>query len=319
MGIKEMDDEFKFPDEVGAGEDATPAIKDELEVDIVDDTPARDQGRKPLDKPVAEPTDEELANYSEGVKKRIKELTHARHDERRKAEALQRERDEALRVAQTLMERTKAVETQFSAGAQQYAAVSKQAAEAAVEAARRKLKEAKEAYDTEAELTAQDELLDAKMRLRDAENFRPPAFQPVEEVVQIPQSSVADDSIDEKTLDWQARNQWFGKPGNEDITSFALGLHQKLVNSGVDPRSDDYFKSVDKNLRQRFSDFFKDEVEDTPPARSKQATVVAGAARAGSGPRKVQLTQSQVAIAKKLGLTPQQYAAELVKLEKANG
>lgn len=315
MGIKDMDDEFKFPDEVK--DEDKGEVKDELEVDIVDDTPPRDKGRKPLEQPVAEPTDEELASYSEGVKKRIKELTHARHDERRKAESLQRERDEALRVAQTLMQRTKAVESQFTVGAQQYATVNKQAAEAAVAAARQKLKEAKEAYDTDAELAANDELLDAKMRLRDAENFRPPTFQPVEEVVQMPQASVADDSIDSKTLDWQARNQWFGKDGNEDATSYALGLHQKLVNAGVDPRSDEYFRTVDKNIRQRFPEFF--EADEPPPARSKPSTVVAGNSRTGSGPRKIQLTQSQVAIASKLGLTPQQYAAELIKLEKQNG
>lgn len=325
MGMKSMDEEFRFPDEVkdDAENKGADEVKDEggeTEVEIVDDTPERDKNRRPLDKPVTEPTDEELAGYSEGVKKRIKELTHARHDERRRAEALARERNEALRVAQTLMERTKAVETQFATGAQQYAAVSKQAAEAAVAAAREQLKKAKEAYDTDAEMTALEALQDAKIRLRDAESFRAPTFQPVEEVVQIPQSSVADDSIDSKTLDWQAKNQWFGKAGNEDITSYALGLHQKLVNSGVDPRSDAYFKSVDKSLRQRFADFFEDDADTAPaPTRNKPPAVVAGASRAGAGPRKVQLTQSQVAIAKKLGLTPQQYAAELVKLEKANG
>ena len=321
MVMKSMDEEFKFPDEEVANDAAEGKNEagGETEVEIVDDTPPRDRNRKPLDGPVTEPTDEELASYSEGVKKRIKELTHARHDERRRAEALQRERDEALRVATTLMERTKAVETQFNTGAQQFAVVSKQAAQAAVEAAREQLKKAKEAYDTDAEMAANEALMDAKQKLRDAENFRPPAFQPVEEVVQIPQQSTADESVDNKTLSWQARNQWFGQRGNEDITSFALGYHQKLVNSGVDPRSDEYFEKVDKRLRQVFPDFFEDSPADQPPTRAKPTPVVSGASRAAAGPRKVQLTQSQVAIAQKLGLTPQQYAAELIKLEKSNG
>lgn len=294
----------------------------EVDLEIVDETPERDRGRRPLEKPVAEPTDDELAGYSEGVKRRIKELTHARHDERRRADVLARERDEALRVAQTLMERTKAVETSFNNGAQQFAVVNKQAAEAAVAAARDKLRKAKEAYDTEAEMAANDELLDAKLKLREAENFRAPTFQPVEEVVQLPQSNAEADSIDDKTLNWQARNQWFNQPGYEDVTSFALGFHQKLMKSGVDPRSDEYFEKVDERLRQVFPDLNKDESgaepQEQPRPRAKQTTVVAGAQRAASGARKVQLTQSQLAIATKLGLTPQQYAAELIKLEKSN-
>ncbi|MFZ9166312.1 MAG: hypothetical protein ACO22N_09670, partial [Ilumatobacteraceae bacterium] len=106
-----------------------------------------------------------------------------------------------------------------------------------------------------------------------------------------------------------------GANGFEEVTSFALGLHQKLVTSGVDPRSDEYFEQIDARVKSKFPEVFGE--PDKPrngSSQRKPATVAAPATRS-SGPRKVQLTETQIALAKKFGLTPQQYALQVAKLE----
>ena len=323
--------DFQFPDELGLeGADKERDQSNDLEVkvdsdgvdvevEIVDDTPERDRGRKPLEREVADPTDDEIDNYSEGVKKRIKELTHARHDERRAKETLAREKAELEAFAQRIHEENQRLRQYVSTGTEQYAASQVQLAETEVEAAKRKLKEATEAFDTEAVIAAQEALLDAKMKVQAAKNFRPPALQEQEKAVQTNQPEVSRPQMDDKTLRWQAKNQWFGASGYEDMTSFALGLHQKLVNSGVDPRSDSYFEQIDARMKSTFREFFGEEDKPKSGDGSKKPTTVVAPATRSTGPRKVQLTQHQLGLAKKFGLTPQQYAEQVAKLEKSNG
>lgn len=315
-----MAEPYKFPDEV---EDNTVEVltdsESDVEVEIVDDTPERDRGRKPLDREVADPTDEEIESYSDNVKKRIKDLTHARHDERRAKESLLREKQELERLAQHMMEENRRLKETVNTGTEQYAASVKHIADSEVEKARRALKEAQESFDNEAISVAQEALIDAKMKAEAAKNFRPATLQVDEPVVQMRQQQETAPQVDEKTLRWQARNQWFGASGFEEHTSFALGLHQKLVNSGLDPRSDEYFERIDARMKSTFPDVFGN--EDRPKSGDgsrRPASVVAPATRS-TGARKVQLTPTQAALAKKYGLTPQQYAAEVAKLEKSNG
>lgn len=318
------EDKFEFPDELEEKQQVTGESSDdtlnELEVEIVDDTPEKDRGRKPLDREVPDPTDEEIESYTGNVQKRIKELTHARHDERRAKEALLREKQELERLAQHMVEENRKLKEFVNTGSEQYAVSLKQVADSEVDKARRALKEANESYDTDAIIAAQEALLEAKLKLKAAENFKPAPLQVDEYQVQTNQNVSAPAEVDDKTLRWQAKNQWFGAPGYEDMTSFALGLHQKLVNSGVDPRSDEYFEQINARMKSTFREFFG-ETEDKPKSGDvsrKPSTVVAPATRS-TGARKVQLTPTQVALAKKFGLTPQQYAVELAKMEKSNG
>jgi hypothetical protein len=313
-----MADPYKFPDEVD--ETSVEVTTDgDVEVEIVDDTPERDRGRKPLDRDVADPTDEEIESYSDNVKKRIKDLTHARHDERRAKESLLREKQELERLAQHMMAENNRLKQTVNTGTEQYVASVKQIADSEVEKAKRALKEANESFDTEAITAAQEALMDAKMRSEAAKNFRHTPLQVDEPVVQTYQQQDAAPQVDEKTLRWQAKNQWFGATGFEEHTSFALGLHQKLVNSGLDPRSDEYFERIDARMKSTFPDVFGNEDRPkTGDGSRRPASVVAPATRS-TGARKVQLTPTQVALAKKYGLTPQQYAAEVAKLEKSNG
>jgi hypothetical protein len=314
--------EYKFPDELDDDKtvDLDVSTDGDVEIEIVDDTPEKDRGRKPLDRDVADPTDDEIESYSDGVKKRIKELTHARHDERRAKEALLREKQELERLAQHMVSENNRLKQYVNSGTEQYAASQLSLAETEVEKAKRQLKEATEAFDTDGVVAAQDALMDAKIKFQAAKNFRHTPLQVEETDVQTQQTQVSRQELDDKTVRWQAKNQWFGSAGYEEVTSFALGLHQKLVNSGVDPRSDEYFERIDARMKSTFPEVFGGS-DDKPKSgdSSKRPTSVVAPATRSTGARKVQLTPTQVALAKKYGLTPQQYAAEVAKLEKSNG
>jgi len=313
---------FKFPDEDSASDkDVVITQQDDgdIEIEVIDDTPERDKGRKPLNREVADPTDDEIESYTKGAQERIKELTHARHDERRAKEALQREKQELENLAQHMQAENKKLKQYVDSGSQQYGEMAKNAAEAELDKARRDYKTAQEAFDTDGIIAAQEALTDAKMKITAAKNFRPTTLQQEDNAVQTRQPVQTQVQPDEKTLRWQAKNQWFGAQGFEDVSSFALGLHQNLVNNGVDPRSDEYFERIDARMKSKFPEVFG-ETEDKPRTgdSKRPASVVASAARS-SGTKKIQLTTTQIALAKKYGLTPQQYAAEVAKLERQNG
>jgi len=313
-------DEYKFPDEQENEVKVEASNETDVEIEIVDDTPEKDRGRKPLDKEVLDPTDEEIDTYSAGVKARIKELTHARHDERRQKEAVAREKAELERLTQQLLDENNRLKKSYNEGQEVLINSARKEAESELEVARRKLKEAQEAFDTDAIIEAQEELAAAKYRAEEAKKFRPQALQPTEYPVQPQQQPQTQVQPDEKSLRWQAKNQWFGQPGFEEYTSYALGLHQKLVTGGVDPRSDDYFDQIDGRMKSKFPELFggNEDRPKTGEVQKKPTTVVAPAARTTSA-GKIRLTQTQVALAKKLGLTPQQYAAQVVRLENQNG
>jgi hypothetical protein len=313
-------DPYKFPDEVedepkakASGDDSNT----EIEIEIVDDTPAQDRNRKALDREVSDPSDEEMDNYTDNVKKRIKELTHARHDERRVKEATLREKEELERLARQLIQENNHLKQSVNSGQEAFAYTVKSATGAELADAKRRYKEAYEAGDSEALVEAQEALTDAKMRFEAAKNFRPTPLQQTETEVQTRNVPPPAPTVDDKTLRWQAKNQWFGQPGYEELTSFSLGLHQKLVNSGVDPRSDEYFERIDSRIKSTFPEVFGRETKSAETSR-RPTTVVASATRS-TGTRKVEMTPTQLALAKKLGLTPQQYAVEVMKMEKSNG
>jgi hypothetical protein len=305
-----MPEEYKFPDEIDAKDS-----KDEFEIDIVDDTPEPDQGRKPLDKVVEDPTDDEINSYSDNVKKRIKELTHSRHDERRAKEATLREKQELERLANQLLVENRQLKGYVEQGTRNIAATALGAAEAEYAKARKEYKTAQEAFDADAIIAAQEALTDAKWRVENIKNFRPQPLQTTSDVVQTQQFVQRPIKPDEKSLRWQARNQWFGADGFEEVTSYSLGLHQKLVNSGVNPQSDEYYEQIDNRVKNKFPEVFG-RAESRNERRP--VSVVAPASRS-TGSKRIQMTTTQVALAKKFGLTPQQYAAQVAKLEINNG
>jgi hypothetical protein len=310
--------DFKFPDEVAAEKPEELQIEVEgegqTEIEIVDDTPAEDRGRKPMKEAPAEVTDDELEQYSEGVKKRIQHFSKGYHEERRAKEAALREREEAVRLAQNLVEENKRLQGSLGQGQQALLEQAKKVVANEVESAKQKLKAAHEAGDTEAFIEAQEELTAAKIRAERVNNFKPPATQavakPEESVVQPAPSPVAP-QVDSKARAWQDANPWFMT--NRRMTAVAMEIHNELVEGGVDPTSDEYYQRINQEVRQTFPDAFPSE----KPV--KKASVVAPATRS-TAPRKIVLTQSQVHIAKRLGLTNEQYARAVAEeMRKQNG
>ena len=312
-----MAEKYQFPDELDDDKSEKVEIvqpEDDVEIEIVDDTPIQDRGRKPLDKEVDDPSDDEIETYSDKVKVRIKELTHARHDERRAKEALYREKQELERLAQHMVEENKRLKQYVNSGAEQYEAMAKSVAESELDKARRQFKTAQEAFDSDAIMAAQEALTEAKMKVAAAQNSRPAPLQVEEYDVQPQQPVPQQVQPDEKTLRWQAKNQWFGAQGFEEVSSYALGLHQKLVSNGVDPRSDEYFEQIDARIKSTFPDMFGGASE-----KSRRPSSVVAPATRSTGTRKVQLTPSQAALIKKYNLDPKKYVAEVLKLENQNG
>lgn len=321
---------YQFPDEQ-EDFDKKPDVEldvtaedDVVEADIVieDDTPEQDRKAQPLNREVEDPTDEEIDGYTKGVQSRIKELTHARHDERRAKEAAQREKDEAVRLAQQILEENKKLKEYVKTGETSYQEMLQKSAEAELAVARDRYKKASEDFDPEALLAAQEALTEAKMKIEAAKNFRPAPLQVQENDVQIQHTATDVPRPDEKTLRWQAKNQWFGSPGYEEMTAFALGLHQKLVATGFDPRSDEYFEKIDSRLKSVFPDLLQEEEpasRKTGEPSKKPATVVASATRSTGAKKTIKLTASQAALADKLGIPRDLYAKEFLKQEARNG
>jgi hypothetical protein len=313
--------EFKFPDEVEQEAPAEKAEKEpDFEVQIEDDTPPQDRGRKPLPKDVVDELDkDDLEEYSEKVKKRLSQMKKVWHDERREKERAFREKEEAFRFAQLREQEIRQLKQRLGNGEKAYFQEVTKAANNDLVTAKERLKQAYESGDAEKITDAQEALTEAKLKIKQYENFRP-SLQEEESVVQQSQQyqvpPAPQPAIDPKAEAWKDKNPWFGT--DEEMTALALGLHEKLVRSGVDPRSDDYYDRVNATMRKRFPDYFEDEPTQTreaeKPARTKPANVVAPVTRS-TAPRQIRLTPTQVALAKKLGLSNEQYAKELMKLE----
>jgi hypothetical protein len=318
----EFDEEFEFPDEVEAKEVKISVEDNDVEIDIVDDTPAQDRDRKPLPKEMVEELEnDELTDYSSKVKERMSQLKKVWHDERRDKEAAGREREEAIKYAQAVQAENTRLKSNLTSGEKSYIEVSKQAADREMDIAKREYREAYDNGQTDKIIDAQQRMNEAQYRLTQVNNYRPQyesTGQPAENDVYIQPERSQVPKPDRKALAWQDKNNWFGS--DEEMTSLALGLHEKLVRAGTDPSSDSYYKTIDNTMRKRFPEYFGDDSldEETPAQRTRQSNVVAPATRS-TAPKKVHLSKTAQALAKKLGLTPEQYAREIIKLENRNG
>ncbi|MDB3890553.1 hypothetical protein N9350_01320 [Gammaproteobacteria bacterium] len=284
----------------------------EVEIEVEDDTPPEDRGRKPSEPP-QDVTDEELENYSEKVKSRIKHFSKGYHDERRAKETAQREREALEAYAKQLVEENQRLTGTVSKNQTTMLEQAKQTVAKELEEAKRKYKEAYEAGDSDALVEAQDAIATAKIRADKVANFKPAPLQTTETPVKVPQQPIETQALrDERAVSWADENPWFGS--DDEMTAFALGLDSKLKKGGVDPQSDEYYEKINSRMRQVFPDQFDDGIEDEPEApKQKSSNVVAPATRS-TGPKKIRLTQSQIAIAKKLGVPLETYAKQAAEL-----
>jgi hypothetical protein len=314
-------DEFKFPDEIEEGKTVDQINQDaedegKFDIEIEDDTPEQDRGRKPSEPEFVQKLEtDELDEYSEAAKKKINEFKKVWNDERRAKEAALREQQEAVTLAQRILEENKKLKSRLSAGDEALIGSYKETAEREIAMAKKAYKDAYDTGDTDALLEAQEQLTDAKLKLQRVTSFVPQqkALQEEENEVQIQQPQQKVQAPDTKARSWQEKNSWFGQ--DDEMTSLALGLHEKLVkeNGMAYATTDEYYKRIDATMRKRFPENFDDESsEETTQRVNKPSNVVAPATRSTSS-KKIKLKASQVALARKLGLTPEQYAMELVK------
>jgi hypothetical protein len=309
--------EYKFPDEVDGKE-----AEDSLEIEIEDDTPPEDRGRQPMPKEIVqELEDDELEEYSDKAKERLKQYKKVWNDERRAKDAAQREQQEAINAANQILEENRRLKATLKTGEEEYLSTMRYAADRDLEMAKDKYKQALESYDNDQVIEAQQELTEATLRADKAKNFRP-TLQDVENEVQLPQTQARPQNAapDGKYANWVSRNEaWFQK--DPEMTQAAFGLHEKLAQQYGTQYigTDDYYKRIDTTIRKRFPEAFQntpdedDDSADSKPQR-KTSTVVASAKRS-TAPRQIKLTATQAALAKKFKLTPEQYAREVLKLE----
>ena len=306
-GKKEEKDEPKAngADDKGI-QKATP--KDELEVEVVDDTQKADRKRK-HSAPPEEITEEELKKYSDQVQQRIKHLGKGYHDERRAKEAAIRERDELERFVKSIQEENTKLKGSVNKNQTALVEQAKKTAEVELAQAKDAYKTAYEAGDADAILTAQENITTAKIKSDKLDNFKVPTLQEESDEVKTKEEPPV---VDKKAQAWASKNTWFGT--DDEMTSLALGLHNKLAKQGVDLQSDEYYEAIDTRMRQLFPDKFEEEIAETEEAEKpkKQANVVAPATRSVA-PKKVKLTQTQVAIAKRLGVPIELYAQKVAE------
>jgi len=298
--------EFEFPDEQ---EDKNP-IEAEPEIEVIDDTPDRDRNRSPMAEPPKDVTDEELDKYTDQrLKARLAHLGKGYHEERRAKETAQREKDEAIRIAQAIVEENKKLKGSLHQGQSALLEQAKKVVANELEQVGRKFKQAYESGDADALTAAQQEMTAVQMKAERVNNFKPAPLQEQKNEIQLPQVQPAQ-RLDDKTQAWTEKNQWFGP--NKKMTAYALGLHDELVSQGFSAGSEEYFKRVDTEMRDRFSDVFESERPGDANSSPRKSNVVAPATRS-TAPRKVVLTKSQVEIAKRLGVPLELYARKVAE------
>ena len=313
--------EFKFPDEQEDAKAQEQEQEDQLEVEIEDDTPEEDRGRDPMPKPIVEELEQdELDQYDDNVKQKLKQMRKVWHDERREKERAAREQQEAVALAQKLMEENKRFKEYIQNGTKEYATTLQNAANLELEIAKRKYKEAYDSGDSDQIMEASQVLQTANLKVMQANNFQAPALQEENYVVQNEPEVRKPQRLNPKLETWLQKNPWYGP--DAEMTALAVGIDKKIQEAGnIVIGSDEYFATLDKTMRKRFPEYFGvEETESTAKTetRPKPSTVVAPAVRSTAS-NKIKLKASQVNLAKKLGLTAEQYALELRRLESQNG
>lgn len=295
---------------------------DKFEIEVVDDTPPEDQGRprRPEGAEPEIPDDDEIASYSDTVQKRIKKLRYEFHEERRAREAAEREREEAIKLAQRERQEAERLRQSVSQGESLMVEQAKRRVAVQIEQAQNAYKAAYESGDSDALVKAQTALTELKNEEYRLKTFKPAPVQPQPSAPQAqpqPQQPAAP-KLSESAKRWADRNPWFGRPGSEDMTAQAFVAHEKAIREGVAPESDEYYNRIDQAVRRLFPDRFEAKGEGQQPQPPKGVVVAPAGRSTGQSPRKITLTQTQVSLAKRLGLTLEQYAAQLLK-ENRNG
>ena len=319
-----MAEEFQFPDEIEQEKKVETPAENDFEIEVIDDRPVEDQkNATPLPKEIVEDIEnDDLEEYSKEAKQRLLQMKKLINDERREKEQALREQQEAIRVAQNIIEENKKLKGSLSSGERVLVGNAKQAAEQELNMAKKAYKEAYDSGDSELLVEAQDKLTDAKIKVKQIELYRPQydeeTFKNQENAVQSQLQQSQPARLDSKTQAWLDKNSWYGT--DDDMSFLAMGIHRRLERDGVPIGSDHYWQSIDTEMHKRFPEKFAGESpSETKDSVSKKSSTVVAPATRSTSPKKIRLTQTQLALAKKFKLSPEQYAMELTKLESQNG
>ena len=300
--------------------DQTEDNGDDIELEIIDDTPEPDRGKPKATETASAATndddDDDLVGYSDKVKKRINKLKYDYHAERRAREEDARLREEAINIAVKLKEERDHMARRLEATEDVSLDQAKQRIGTALEQAKAQFKAAYESGDGDALTEAQLRMTELKNEEARVNTFRPQRPQPQEQFQQPPQRPVPQ-RPSARAENWAQQNPWFGQ--DEEMTGYAYGVHERLIKQGVAPDSEEYYNQINTSVRRVFADKFDDgKTEEKAPRRQMGSVVAPGGRQTNVTPRKVVLTSTQVALAKRLGLKPEVYAAQLLK-ESSNG
>ena len=314
-----MAETFKFPDELDDVKVITEDEKtdEQIIVDVEDNTPPQDRNKEPMDERVkADLYNDELEDYSTKVKKKLIQMKRLAHEERREKDNAIREQQEAITFAQKVLQENQRLKSNLNNSEKNVLMSVQKAVSMEMDAAKRAYREAYDSGDTDKVMEAQERLTQATLKTEKVKNFRPPALQERETPVQMQSQPAPQFRPDPSAQAWQQENQWFGE--DEEMTSLALGLHERLKREGVQVSSQEYYRKIDATIRRRFPEKFEDEVEQNERPVARRSSVVAPATRSTS-PKRVRLNPSEMSLAKKLNLTPEQYAKAKLEMEASNG
>jgi len=314
-----MNETYKFPDElddvkVTTEDDQT---DEQIIIDVEDNTPAEDRNKPPMEEKAKEDLyNDELEDYSTKVKKKLIQMKRLAHEERRDKENAVREQQEAVNFAQKVMEENKRLKTNLDNSEKNVLATVQRAVQMELEAAKKDYREAYDSGDTDKVMDAQERLTQATLKADKVKNFKPTPLQEEKPVVQTAPEPTPQYRPDPSAQAWQQQNPWFGE--DEEMTSLALGLHEKLRREGVQVSSQEYYRKIDATIRRRFPEKFEEEVEQNERSVARKSSVVAPVTRSTSAKR-VRLNPNEMSVAKKLNLTPEQYAKAKIEMEANNG
>lgn len=312
-----MSIEDDFEDGVNAVEPSSEVSSDkDFEVEVVDDTPAEDKNRPRRTGDPDLPDEDEVAQYSDKVKKRISKLKYEFHEERRAKEELERQQQALIEYVKRKDSEAAQLKKALHSGRSIIADQMETRVQTELEIAKRMLRDAVETGDVDKQVEAHNSIARLSIEADKVKGFRPTEMEEEdqEEPQYVPQTPPP--QPDAKTMAWARKNSWFGR--DREMTDYARHIHDRLVVfDRVDPNTDEYWKKLDAEIQKRYPHIAEDAEEDSRTPRQKQGVVVAPVKRNSTPPRKVQLSASEVAIAKRLGLTIEQYAAE--KLRSMNG
>lgn len=318
-------DNYKFPDEMEEDTKGKPEaeLEEGFEVVEVDDTPKEDQNVRPLPNDIKDDleTADSSAEYSKNVKDKFTQYKKAWHDERRAKEAALREQQEALSAAQAILDENHRLKEILQNGEKELISSYQNSAELEVTQARKAYKEAYDSGDSDALAEAQEDMMRAQLKLDKTKNFKP-TVQITENDVKIQTKQIQQPAqMDDKVAEWVSNNPWYVDPDKKSMSKYAVFIHEELEEKfgRAFIGTNEYFKRIDLEVKRRFPEEFddtevKNDEEEKPQRTSRLSTVVAPAKRSTSS-KKIVLTKTQVALAKKFGLSPEQYARELNKLE----